>query len=85
VSVLDECRKNLSVNKRVWTGKFEALKKQVKDANEVYKREYAKYTAAVAVFDDLKKKKDDMYKKFGLALNEQIQFDNMPKDIQKTE
>ena len=82
---MDDTRKTLSTNKRVWTSKFEQLKRQIKDANEVFKREHLKYTQQVNLVEDLKKKKDEMYAKFGLDLNDQMEFDNMPKEIQKTE
>lgn len=41
--VLDETRKNLSLNKKNWIAKLEQSKKQIREANEVYKREYLRY------------------------------------------
>ena len=41
--VLDETRKSLSLNKKNWISKLEQSKKQIREANEVYKREYLRY------------------------------------------
>ena len=41
--VLDETRKSLSLNKKNWISKLEQSKKQIREANEVYKREYMRY------------------------------------------
>ena len=35
--------------------------------------------------EDLKKKKEEQYTKYGLELTEKINFDNMPKAIQQAE
>jgi hypothetical protein len=43
VQVLDETRKNLSLNKKNWMNKLEQLKKQILEANQIYKREYLRY------------------------------------------
>ena len=39
----------------------------------------------VAKVEALKKKKDDAYRKCGLDINEQLHYENMPRDIQKAE
>lgn len=38
-----------------------------------------------ALSSDLKAKKEEQYKKYGLELNEVMNFDNMPKPIQVAE
>lgn len=83
--VLDDTRKQLSVSKRIWLNKLDQLKKQIADANQVFRREHTKYQTSATNVEDLKKKRDDQYKKFGLDLNERIEFDNMPKQIQLAE
>lgn len=82
VQVLDETRKNLSLNKKNWMTKLEQSKRQIREANDVYKREYLKYQQQHSIVDDSKKKRDEQYLRYGLKLDEQIQFDNMPKPIQ---
>jgi hypothetical protein len=39
----------------------------------------------VTIAEDLKKKRDEQYKKFGLEINDKLSFDNMPKPIQMAE
>lgn len=41
--VLDEARKQLSISKRIWLNKLDQLKKQIADANQVFRREHIKY------------------------------------------
>lgn len=33
----------------------------------------------------MKKKRDETFKKYGLEVNESMQFENMPREIQKAE
>ena len=43
VQSLDDTRKNLSSNKKNWLAKLDQLKKQIRESNEMYKREYLKH------------------------------------------
>eukprot|EP00347_Sterkiella_histriomuscorum_P023264 403335317 len=85
VQVLDETRKNLSSNKKNWLAKLDQLKKQIRESNEMYKREYLKHQQQSLIVEDFKKKRNEQYLKYGLSLDEQLQFDNMPKPIQQAE
>ena len=69
------------MSKRHWVNKIEVLKKTLKEANDVFKREHTKYNFMSALSSDLKAKKEEQYKKYGLELNEVMNFDNMPKPI----
>lgn len=40
IGALDERRKQLSMQKKSWIGKIDSLKRQIKDANEIYKKEH---------------------------------------------
>ena len=40
VTILDETRKNLSIGKKQWMSRIDELKRQIKDANDIYKRDY---------------------------------------------
>ena len=42
VELLVEQRKNLQLNKKGWLQKLEQMKKQIREANELDKREYLK-------------------------------------------
>lgn len=79
VMVLDETRKSLSLNKKNWMAKLEQLKKQILEANQVYKREYLKYQQQQLVVEDCLKKRNEQYLKHGLKLDEQLK--DMPKAI----
>lgn len=60
--------------------KLEQLKKQIKDANEASKREHTKLQQQGALTEDLKKKRDEMFLKFGLSVDDNsLRFENMPK------
>ncbi|CDW85886.1 UNKNOWN [Stylonychia lemnae] len=85
VEVLDETRKNLSLNKKNWMAKLEQLKRQIRESNEVYKREYLKYQQQNLVVEDCKRKRNEQYLKYGLNIDDQIAFENMPKPIQLAE
>ena len=85
VQALDETRKGLSTNKKGWTGRLEVSKKQIREANDLYKREFLKTQTQQAVAEDLKKKRDEQYRKFGLSVDEQMAWENMPKPIQQAE
>jgi len=57
--VLDETRKNLSLNKKNWMAKLEQLKKQIRESNEIYKREYLRYQQQNLVVEDCKRKRNE--------------------------
>lgn len=59
VEVLDETRKNLSLNKKNWMAKLEQLKKQIRESNEIYKREYLRYQQQNLVVEDCKRKRNE--------------------------
>lgn len=65
--------------------KLEQLKKQIKDANEASKREHLRLQQQALLVDDLKKKKDEQYIKFGLSVDEQLRMENMPPLLQQAE
>ena len=44
VRFLEQTKNNLSSEKKGWTARFEQYKKQIKDANELTKKEYTKFT-----------------------------------------
>lgn len=44
VKFLEQTKNNLSSEKKGWMARFEHYKKQVRDANELTKKEYAKFT-----------------------------------------
>ena len=59
--------------------KLESLKKQILEANQVYKREYMRYQQQTAIVDDSLKKRNEQYLKHGLKIDEQLT--SMPKAI----
>lgn len=61
------------------------MKRQIKDAIDVFRREHAKYMQVLKQVEDLKIKRDDTYKKYGLAVNEMLQYENMPREIKNAE
>lgn len=85
VQALDDTRKELSKNKKGWTEKLDSLKKQITTANEASKREHQRLTQQVAIVEDLKKKRDEQYLKFGLSVDDQIRLENMPPLLQQVE
>ena len=60
ISNLDEQRKQLSISKRHWVNKIDILKRGLKEANDVFKKEHTKYNQMNLMTDDLKKKKSPL-------------------------
>ena len=54
-------RKTLSANKRAWSAKIEILKKQVKDANEKFRKDHLNFVKSKVDTSDLLRKRNDSY------------------------
>ena len=86
MSLLDDTRKSLSINKKGWMQKLDQLKKQIKDANEASKREHTKLQQHGALTEELKRKRDEMFLKYGLSVDDTtLRFENMPRLLQDAE
>lgn len=66
IQVLQQQKQQLSLSKRVWTTKIEAIKKQIKEQHDTFKKEHAKYVQATTNVDVYKAKRDEQYLKFGM-------------------
>ena len=56
---LDQTKNNLSSQKIGWMARFDQYKKQIKEANELAKKEYAKYTQQGVELEKLKRMREE--------------------------
>ncbi len=83
VRVLEQTKNNLSSEKKGWISRFEQYKKQLREANDNTKKEYAKFTQQGAECEKLKRLRDEQYARHELRLDEQIR--NMPPALKLAE
>lgn len=63
--------------------RFDQYKKQIKEANELAKKEYAKYTQQGVELEKLKRMREEQYAKHELRIDEVVR--NMPPALKMAE